>query len=198
MSDSTPSMAGDEPWSEYVAEMNETFFELVERNVEMQSSFAESWMDALEETTMDDMMVEGLQGTARAYEVWMEAAAEQFDLVEQAMSGEDVDPEAFRDVWLNAANEAFKEVMGTTAFAAATGQTVSDTLSASEQFDQTAQETLHSLGFASRGDIEEVGERLLELERRQHAIERKLDRVLDAVESEGSDEQLESDSEGEP
>jgi predicted nuclease with TOPRIM domain len=34
----------------------------------------------------------------------------------------------------------------------------------------------------TQSEIEEVGERLVELERRQHRVEEKLDRILEAVE----------------
>ena len=44
------------------------------------------------------------------------------------------------------------------------------------------QDTLAQMGMATRGDVEEVGERLVELERRQHNLEEKIDRLLDAVE----------------
>jgi len=106
-------------------------------------------------------------------------------MVERAndqLEGEDVDIEEFRDIWLNTANEAFKEVMSTTAFAKMTGETVGDVLELQEQADEAAQETLNSLGFATEGDVVEIGDRLVELERRQHAVEQKLDRVLEHVE----------------
>jgi len=72
--------------------------------------------------------------------------------------------------------------MGTSAFAAATGQTIGDMLEASEQLDHASQETLRSMGFATEGDIEEIGERLVELERRQHAVEQKIDRLIELQE----------------
>jgi hypothetical protein len=37
------------------------------------------------------------------------------------------------------------------------------------------------MGFATTRDVEEVGERLVELERRQHAVEKKLDELLQRV-----------------
>jgi len=182
MSDTTQSTAGSEPWSEYAEEFNRTFFEAFEQNMRMQSEFLDSWRAALNETTLDETMVDGMKGTSRAYEVWMEAAEAQYELVDEALRGEDVELESFRDVWFNAANEAFKEVMGTSAFAAATGQTVGDMLEASEQVDEMNQETLHTFGFATEGDIEEVGARLVELERRQHAVEQKLDHLIELTE----------------
>ncbi len=162
--------------------MGDSFLDAVERNVEMQSQFLDAWMRSIDETAMDETWKDGARGYARAYQVWMRAAEEQIERVHDAMEGEDVPLEDFRDIWLNAANEAFKEVMGTTAFALATGQTVDNALGAKEGFDQLAESTLRAYGFATDGDIEEVGKRLVELERRQHAVETKLDRILEAVE----------------
>ena len=90
-----------------------------------------------------------------------------------------VDPEEFRDIWFNAANTAFKESMSTTAFAAATGQNVEDVLDLQQQMNEATEQTLHGMGFATTGDVREVGERLVEIERRQHAIEEKLDQLLE-------------------
>ncbi|MFW5977980.1 MAG: poly(R)-hydroxyalkanoic acid synthase subunit [Halohasta sp.] len=186
MSESNQSTAAAEQWSEYTEELNRSFVEAFEQNMRMQSEFLDSWRASLADSDLDETTVDGMQGVSRAYEVWMEAAEAQYELVDESMRGEDVELESFRDVWLNAANEAFKEVMGTGAFAAATGQTVGDMLEASEQLDRMNQETLHSLGFATDGDIAEVGERLVELERRQHAVERKLDRVIDLLDHDDS------------
>lgn len=175
-----------EEWSAFVDDVNDAFLDALERNVEAQTQFVESWLDAVEESTdtSTETMSDGLDGYARAYRVWMNAAEQQFERTEDLLEGEDVTVDEFRDVWLNSANEAFKEVMSTSAFAAATGQTVEDAMEARQQVDEAAATTLRSLGFATTEDVDEVGERLVELERRQHAVESKLDRVLDAVEDE--------------
>jgi len=186
MSETNQSTAAGEQWSEYTEEYSRTFFETFEQNMRMQSEFLDSWREALDETTLDESTVDGMQGVSRAYEVWMEAAEAQYELVDESMRGEDIELESFRDLWLNAANDAFKEVMGTGAFAAATGQTVGDMLDASEQFDKTSRETLHSLGFATAEDVDEVGQRLVELERRQHAVEQKLDHVIELLDHDDS------------
>lgn len=170
-------------WTTYATELNEAMFAALERNVEAQATFVESWLDALEDTTetSSETMSEGLEGYARAYKVWMDAAEQQFERASDAFEGEDVSADEFRDIWLNSANEAFKEVMSTAAFAAATGQTVEDALELQQEVDEAAQSTLRSLGFATEGDVDEVAARLVELERRQHAVETKLDRILDAM-----------------
>ncbi|MFW6320689.1 MAG: poly(R)-hydroxyalkanoic acid synthase subunit [Halohasta sp.] len=186
MSDSTQSTAGEQ-FNEYAEAYSRTFFEALEENMRMQSAFLDSWRESLDSSAMDETAVDGMQGVSRAYEVWMEAAEANYELVDEAMRGEDVDVESFRDVWLNAANEAFKEVMGTTAFAAATGQTIGDVLEASQQVDRLNRQTLQTLGVATAGDIEEVGERLVELERRQHAVEEKLDRLIEMAEEQTDD-----------
>jgi len=188
MSESNQSTVGGEQWSEYVEEMNQSFVEAFEQNMRMQTEFLDSWRASIADSGLDETTVDGMQGASRAYEVWMEAAEAQYELVSETLRGGDVELEAFRDVWLNAANDAFKEVMGTSAFAAATGQTVGDMLEASEQFDQASQETLGSFGFATAEDVDEVGERLIELERRQHAVEQQLDHLVGMIEEANDDD----------
>lgn len=168
-------------WEAFMENANEQFLEAFERNVEAQAEFVETWMAAIEESTDEDMTRDGLEGYARAYKAWMNAAEEQVDRLNASIEGEDVSLEAFRDRWLNAANQAFKEVMSTSAFAAATGETVEAALDFKEQADEQAEETLHALGFATGGDIDEVGERLIEVERRQQRIEEQLDEILEEL-----------------
>jgi len=171
-------------WTAQMAAMNESFRRAVEQNVDAQTRFVNSWFEAVDDAwdTTPEHVADGMEGYANAYQAWMAAAEAQLDRTQDLLEGEDVPVEDFRDIWLNTANEAFKEVMGTSAFAAATGETLSEILDIQQQVNESAADTLHALGFATDGDIDEVGERLVELERRQHAIEEKLDRILDAVE----------------
>ncbi len=170
-------------WNEMVEQMNEAVADSIERNVEAQAAFVEAWTDAAEDSVPDeDTLADGVEGYTRAYEVWMEAAEEMFEQTTAAAEGEDVDPTEFRDLWLESANEAFKEVMSTEAFASANGQFVESMMELRSEFDDAAQDAIAEMGMATRDDVVEVGERLIELERRQHEVENKLDRVLDALE----------------
>jgi len=45
-----------------------------------------------------------------------------------------------------------------------------------------SQDALAQMGFPTRENINEVAERLVELERRQHAVEQKLDRIIEQLE----------------
>jgi len=169
-------------WNEMVEQMNDAVADSIEQNMEAQAAFVEAWSDAVGDSVPDeDTLADGVEGYTRAYEVWMEAAEEMFEQTTAAAEGEDVDPEEFRDLWLESANEAFKEVMSTEAFAAANGQFVEAMLELREEFDDAAQDAIAEMGMATRDDVVEVGERLIELERRQHEVENKLDRVLDAL-----------------
>ncbi|PGF17124.1 poly(R)-hydroxyalkanoic acid synthase subunit [Natrinema sp. CBA1119] len=181
MSDSQPPM---QDWNAFAEQWNEQFLEALEDNMEAQAQFVESWSETVGEASDDTEISDGVEGYARAYETWMNASQQMVERANDQLEGEDVDIEEFRDIWLNTANEAFKEVMSTTAFAKMTGETVGDVLELQEQADEAAQETLTSLGFATEGDVVEIGDRLVELERRQHAVEQKLDRVLEHVEDE--------------
>jgi methyl-accepting chemotaxis protein len=185
MSDTNQTPTSPENWNEFVEEMNRNALDALERNVEAQTTFVEAWMDALGDASSEETVEDGLEGYARAYEVWMGAAQDQFERMSDAIEGEDVPPEEFRDIWLNTANEAFKEVMSTTAFAATTGETVESALELRQEVDETAEQTLHALGFPTEGDVEEVGERLVELERRQHGVEQGVDGVGDRLDGLG-------------
>lgn len=179
-------------WFDFVEEMNEQFVDAMEANARAQAEFVESWSEALESLSGEGYLVEGIESYGRAYSSWMDAAKETAEKTAEVAAGNEVSPEEFRDIWLDAANEAFKEVTSTDAFAAITGHTVEDALELRRAADESAQATLHELGFATEGDVREVAERLVELERRQkrverevegiQEVERKLDRVLDQLE----------------
>jgi len=179
----TNQQATPTDWNDFVSDMNEQFMEAMEQNMQAQASFVEQWSEAVESTAVGQPeMEEGLEGYKNAYEAWMNAADQMADRAEDAIEGEEVEPSEFRDIWLNTANSAFKEVMETTAFAAWTGSTVQQMMETQRQADQMAEDTLQQLGFATDEHVAEIGDRLVELERRQHAVEQKLDRVLEHVE----------------
>lgn len=160
----------------------EATFDAFERNMEAQARFVESWVDAIDTDIDDDAITDGFEGYAKAYQTWMEAAENMVQSTADAAEGEEVDFREFRDIWLHAANQAFKDVMETTAFASATGETVGTALELKKQIDDAANDTLRELGFATANDVEEIGERLVELERRQHSVEKKIDQLLERVE----------------
>ncbi len=170
-------------WSEMVENMNDAVADSIEQNMEAQAAFVESWADAFDNSVPEeDVVADGIEGYNRAYEVWMEAAEQMAERSSDAASGEDVDPAEFRDIWLQSANQAFKEVMSTSAFAAANGRFVEVLMELQQEVDELTEDTVAQLGLPTQGDVEEVGERLVELERRQHAVEDKLDRILDELE----------------
>ncbi len=170
-------------WNEIVEQMNEAVADSVEQNMEAQAAFVEAWTDTVDDSAPEeDVVADGVEGYTRAYEVWMDAAGEMFEATTEAAEGGDVDPKQFRDIWLDSANEAFKEIMSTEAFAAANGQFVEAMMELQQEFDEASQEAIAEMGMATREDVVEVGQRLVELERRQHTAEQKLDRVLDALE----------------
>jgi hypothetical protein len=170
-------------WNEMVEQMNDAVADSVEQNMQAQAALVDAWSDAFDNSVPEeDAVEEGIEGYNRAYEVWMDAAEQMFEKTTDAAEGEDVEPTEFRDIWLQSANEAFKEVMSTSAFASANGQLVETMMEMQQEVDDVTQDTISQMGMPTRDDIEEVGERLIELERRQHAVEEKLDRVLDALE----------------
>jgi methyl-accepting chemotaxis protein len=170
-------------WNEMVDQMNEALADSIEQNMAAQAAFVESWADAVGDSVPEeDAVADGIEGYGRAYEVWLEAAEQTLERTTDIAEGEDVDTSEFRDIWLESANDAFKEVMSTSAFAAANGQLVEVLMEAQQELDEATQDTVAELGLPTRDDVVEVGERLVELERRQHAVEEKLDRILDELE----------------
>ena len=170
-------------WGDLFGQMNEAVAESFEKNLEAQSTMMESWMGSFEDSVPDeDVMSDGMEGMAGAYEVWMSAAEEMFERTTDAAEGEDVAPGEFRDIWLRSANEAFSEVLSTTAFAHANGQLVEQVMEMQEEMTEMTEDQLATMGVATNEDVQEVGERLIELERRQHTVEQKLDSILDALE----------------
>lgn len=182
MAGSTDSDAASGDGSAFTGGMNRTFAEALQRNARAQADFFEAWREAIESSVGEDGANDVFAGYLRAYETWMEATRLMFERVSDSMAGEEVPIEEFRDIWLDAANDAFKDLMGTEAFAAATGQTVEEVLDFTQQAEEITSETWHAMGLASRRDVMEVGDRLVELERRQHGVEEKLDRILEQLE----------------
>lgn len=179
MTDTNETDAPD--WEAFMESANERYLEAFERNVEAQADFVESWMDTIEASTETGTVEDGLEGYAKAYQAWMQAAEKQLEQLNASLEGEEISTEAVRDNWLQAANEGFKEVMSTSAFAASTGETIESVLDLKQESDEYAEDTLHTLGFATVGDVEEVGDRLLEVERRQQSIEDKLETIIEEL-----------------
>jgi hypothetical protein len=184
MSDSDPEDV-QEQWSRMMQQMNDAMAQSMEQNMQAQSAFMESWADAMEDSVPSEAdMAEGFEGYSRAYEVWMDAAEQMFERTNDAAEGEDVSMTELRDIWLQSANEAFKEVMSTSAFASANGQLVQSMMEMREQADEISEDTVSQMGLPTQSELEEVGERLIELERRQHSVESKLDEIIDHLEEE--------------
>jgi hypothetical protein len=180
MSNTTNEAMDD--WSEMVEQMNDAVADSVEQNMKAQAAFMESWAEAVEGSLPEeDELAEGFEGYNRAYEVWMDAADKMFERTTDAAQGDEVEATELRDIWLQSANEAFKELMGTSAFAAANGQLVEAMMDLQQEADEVTQDTIQQMGLPTRDDVMEVGERLVELERRQHAIEEKLDQLLEQL-----------------
>jgi hypothetical protein len=169
-------------WNEMIEGMNDAVAESIEQNMAAQAKFMQSWAESFGESVPEEeVMADGIEGYGRAYEVWMDAAERMVERAGAVAEGEDVDPSEFRDIWLQSANEAFKEVLSTEAFAAANGQLVEVVMEAQQDASEATQDAISQAGFPTRDDVEEVGERLVELERRQHAVEEKLDRILEEL-----------------
>jgi len=171
-------------WGQFFEQATDAYVDAFEQNVEAQTAFADAFEESIDHSLNEDRTSEAIDRYAHAYEAWMDAAEEMLNRVGDAASGEDVETSEFRDLWLDAANESAKEFMTSSAFAAATGDALDDALDVQAQIDESTQEALRSSGFATTADIDEIGERIVEMERRQQGVEQKLDRLLDAADAE--------------
>ena len=180
---SNPNQDIYEQWNELAVNVNEALVASVEQNMEASAVLAETWAEAMEDAVLDEEEIaEGLEGYNRAYEVWMDAAEEMVERTAAAAEGEEVALTEYRDIFLQSSHAAFKEVMGTPAYAAANGRLVNAMMELREHTDEVSEDSLEQLGLPTGSDLEEVGERLVELERRQHSVERKLDRIIEELE----------------
>ena len=177
MSDSRTATEGAGDWR-----YDEAVFEALNQSIQAQGEFVDRWTAAMRDASEEGhLWMDAAAGYARAYEVWMDASQRAMERTADLMAGEEVPMEELRDIWMDAANDSFKELASSDAFAAALARNV-ESLDVMQEADEAAQTALHSYGFATEGDVVEIGERLVELERRQHEVERKLDRIVDAVE----------------
>jgi hypothetical protein len=177
MSDSSTATEGWDEWP-----YDEAVFDALRESIEAQGEFVDRWAAATRDASEEGhLWMDAAEGYARSYEVWMEASQRAMERANDLMAGEEVPMEEFQDIWLDAANDAFKELASSDAFAAALAQNV-ENLDMVQDAQEATQTALHNAGFATESDVIKVGERLVELERRQHEIERKLDRILDTVE----------------
>jgi len=136
MSDSQPPM---QDWNAFAEQWNEQFLEALEDNMEAQAQFVESWSETVGEASDDTETSDGVEGYARAYETWMTASPADGRAGERPARGRGRRYRGVPRHLAQHANEAFKEVMSTTAFAKMTGETVGDVLELQEQADEAAQ-----------------------------------------------------------
>lgn len=163
-------------------QLSEEIMRGMDQYIDAQTSFLEAWEESVRTNTDDEVITSGAAGIADAYEIWLTASREWTEQLIAAAEGEELDARDVRDVWLRAANESAQALMSTTAFARVTGQQVQDSLELQQQQDEAMQAMLEAMGLPTVHTVDEVGERLVELERRQHAVEQKLDRLLEALE----------------
>lgn len=183
--------SADIPWDLFSEHLNATF-DTIHQSVEAHEQFIQSLSETFEEYEYPDVpspdgeqYSRHLEGYAKAYETWLEAAQEMIGHADKLTEKEELDVESvkeFRDIWLSAANQAYKDIMSTTAFSAINAHGLKNVLDLKSQANELASDTVHELGFASSQDLDEVARRLIELERRQQKVEDKLDRILEQLE----------------
>lgn len=108
---------------------------------------------------------------ADASRIWLNAVSEAMRRTQDAMQrGEPLTPDAYLDLWSKAAAELSQAVVSDAAFATMTGHWVNQVATAKTDAKKRATEQLRDLGFSTHADVDEVGKRLVELERRVHEL----------------------------
>lgn len=108
---------------------------------------------------------------ADASRIWLNAVSEAMRRTQEAMQrGETLAPDAYLDLWSKAAAELSQAVVSDAAFATMTGHWVNQVATAKTDAKKRATEQLRELGFSTHADVDEVGKRLVELERRVHEL----------------------------
>ncbi len=173
-------MTGDA--GDQMEEAAEIATEAFERNAELGAAMTEAWFDAFDSQADEENYEDAFEGYTKAAETWMEAYNDVAEGTANTIESGEFEAEEVRDIWLNAANQALKDVMTTSAFAAATGDTMKQAMEMKKQMDDAADDAIAEMGFATSADVTEVGERLVEVERRIHEVESKIDRLIEEVE----------------
>lgn len=167
-----------------MARLNEDYLETAEQTMAAQARMVDAWLDTVDEFASRERLEEDAEAIYDAYDVWMQAAEDTVEQISDVLEGEEVPVERFRDTWLNAANRSFKNAMRTSMFAQVTGRSIDEVMDMRRLTNEFTETALHDMGLPTDGDIEEVGERLVELERRQHGVEERLDRILESLDVE--------------
>lgn len=178
-SDQTKNNGSSEAMNDYM----DTMFETFEKGMKMQQNMAENWTEAMNESfrsTDPEQFSDLPDGIRESWETWMNFFENSMEMAQEDEEDQP-DPQKFISMWLRTANQASKDILSTKAFSALTGLYLNKILSMKQKSDKVNERMIHNMGLPTVSDLEEVGERLLELERRQQKVEEKLDRILEEL-----------------
>lgn len=172
-------------WGRAVEWQYETVRTALERSLEMQRTVVDSWVTAAESTAPPETPQRAqLRRLEWGYDIWEETLLNTLVHLDDAITEDGIDLRQLQMIWLHAMDDAFSDVTSRPAFAAETNDTLEDVLTEQQQLNELRRDFLHASNLPTDRDLEEVGERLLDLEARQKRIEEKLDAVLDAADIE--------------
>lgn len=162
-------------------------------NMEMGRAFLETWTRSLahlQATTAASSKPEAASASAQApfadaTRAWVNAVTEATHRTQEAFAkGETLSPDSYAEIWSQAASQVAQEIVKDAAFAKITGEWVNEAAKSKGQAREAAEARLAELGFATTRDIEEVGTRLIEVERRLHHMQVLIeDRLVSAHEA---------------
>ncbi|SEP08486.1 hypothetical protein SAMN04487948_11383 [Halogranum amylolyticum] len=169
-------------WGRAVEWQYETARATLERSLEMQRTVVDSWITAAESTAPPETPQRAqLRRLEWGYNIWEETLLNTLVHLDDAIREDGIDLRQLQMIWFHAMDDAFSEVMSRPMFVAEMNDTLEDVLTEQQQLNELRRDFLHASNLPTDRDLEEVGERLLNLEARQKKIEEKLDMILDAV-----------------
>ncbi|MFA5860570.1 MAG: poly(R)-hydroxyalkanoic acid synthase subunit PhaE [Candidatus Thermoplasmatota archaeon] len=190
MSDET--QAATDRTTEQAIKASEQAMKAFATNMEMGHAFLETWTRSLAhmQANAPNNKREASDASSQApfsdaTRAWVSAVTEVTRRTQEAFAkGETLSPDTYTDIWSQAASRVAQEIVKDTAFAKITGEWVNDAAKTKGQAREAAETRLAELGFATTRDIEEVGTRLIEMERRLHQMQTLIeDRVVPALDA---------------
>ena len=180
--DNVPAHAQFPGWGRAVEWQYETARATLERSLELQRTVVDNWIAAAESAAPPEAPQRAqLRRLEWGYDIWEETLLNALVHLDDAITEDGIDLRQLQMIWLHAMDDAFSEVMRRPAFAAETNDTLEAVLTEQRQLNHLRRDFLHASNLPTDRDIEEAGERLLNLEARQKKIEEKLDAILDAT-----------------
>lgn len=128
---------------------------------------------------LSQLFQRSLEAHRKLYETWLEATRDSLEKLQGAVAPAKAEPpplsyEGLYDLWINAYAKLFTEAMNTPLFAATIGQYLDTMLEIKKGLNHSTGKTLKALGLPTRGDLDEIYERLIAIDRRLQELTKQV------------------------